>query len=280
MKKIKLNTIVCSVVSLLLFSYICVIFAFDATGAERLQYASDDELVIYSDDEVVIHSPFNKNNARAVKKVVSRNLVSANDLNDAGYDEMVKYLEKEKAYLEKLDSKYRKTLGIDSGNEDKYKNKVKVIQDNKEIVAEKVKKEDISQEETKPEKVNVEIVTKVEKNLKDESPTNEFVALGKINYDNPYEAAEVFYEMSKYTEAIKMYKSLQKNLPNEKDFVWAQFQIANSYRNLGKFDKAVQGYQDFINAYPDNFWTEQASWYLEDAKWWKEWGSRITVSNE
>ncbi|MGR3179069.1 MAG: tetratricopeptide repeat protein [Candidatus Anammoxibacter sp.] len=280
MKKIILNTVVCCVVALLLFSYICIAVTQEANGASNLQYASDDEFVTVAEDEVVIHSPIKNRLKRAA--VVSHRPASENDLGDADYDEMVKYLEKEKAYLEKLDNKYRTTLGSDVENEvarveAKDENKVKIIQDNKERVAEK---KDLSQPVTNPEKVAVEIDNKEGKGQKDQGTTSDFADLGNINYDNPYDAAEVFYEMSKYTEAIKMYKSLEKGMLNEKDYVWAQFQIPNSYRNLGKFDLAVQGYQDFVNQYPDNFWTEQALWYLEDAKWWKEWGNRITVNNE
>ncbi|MGR3317807.1 MAG: tetratricopeptide repeat protein [Candidatus Anammoxibacter sp.] len=254
MKKIIVGTIVCCVVSLWSFSSICIVVAQEENGAAKLQYVSEDE--------VVIHSPI-KNKIKE-SKVFSDNSVSANSSDAADYDDMIKYLEKEMAYLEKLDGKYRATLGGDVKDE----NRSEMIQENN----------DVSQAVMDTEKAGIDNAG--EKSPKDQGAANDFADLGNVNYDNPYDAAEVFYEMSRYIEALKMYKSLQTDKPNVKDFIWAQFQVANCYRNLGKFDKAVQGYQDFINKYPDNFWTEQALWYLEDAKWWKEWNNRIRVSSE
>ena len=263
MKKIIINSIACCAVSIWSFSFICTAVAQDRNGAANLQYVSDDE--------VVIHSP-NKNTIRG-GKVFRDTSASTNVSDDIEYDELVKYLEEEMAYLEKLDGKYRTTLGGDVGNENV--NKVERAKD----INDSVEKND-----SLPLSVNnVEEDSKddvVEERIEDQGSGNDFTALANINYESPFDAAEVLYEIFKYTEALKMYKSLQKDAPNEKDYIWAQFQIGNCYRNLGKFDKAVQGYQDFINAYPDNFWTEQAIWYLEDSKWWKEWNNRISVSSE
>ena len=94
-------------------------------------------------------------------------------------------------------------------------------------------------------------------------------------YINPFDKAEVLYEGGKYHDAWKAYKAVKPGAINERDYIWAQFQICNCYRAVKKFDEAVKMYQKFINKYPDSFWAEQAAWYIQDSKWWKEWKDRV-----
>lgn len=99
--------------------------------------------------------------------------------------------------------------------------------------------------------------------------------LEEVIYKSPFEAAEIYYELGKYKKALDEYEIMGADYPNESDYIWSRFQIANCYRNLKKLESAIERYQEFINKYPDSFWSEQAFWYMEDAKWWQQWNNRV-----
>ncbi|MFN3531386.1 MAG: tetratricopeptide repeat protein, partial [Candidatus Brocadia sp.] len=91
--------------------------------------------------------------------------------------------------------------------------------------------------------------------------------------------AECFYKLCEYDNALQTYKLLTLNDIPLDQYIWAQYQIANCYRNMKKFDVAFNEYQRFINQYPGSDWVEQAKWYIEDINWWKSWYEKNTLTS-
>lgn len=91
--------------------------------------------------------------------------------------------------------------------------------------------------------------------------------------------AECFYKLCEYDNALQTYKLLTPNDISLDQYIWAQYQIANCYRNMKKFDVAFNEYQRFINQYPGSDWVEQAKWYIEDINWWKSWYEKNTLTS-
>lgn len=97
--------------------------------------------------------------------------------------------------------------------------------------------------------------------------------------------ADCYYKLCEYDNALQMYKLLTPDNSFSDQYIWAQYQIANCYRNMKKFDIAFSEYQRFVNQYPDNDLVDQAKWYIDDINWWKSWYEKnnnnqlLTVSN-
>lgn len=91
--------------------------------------------------------------------------------------------------------------------------------------------------------------------------------------------AECFYKLGEYNNALQTYKLLSPNDISLDQYAWSQFQIANCYRNMKKFDVALSEYQRFIDLFPGSDLTDQAKWYMEDVTWWKSWYAKNTLIN-
>lgn len=91
--------------------------------------------------------------------------------------------------------------------------------------------------------------------------------------------AECFYKLGEYNNALQTYKLLTPNDISLDQYVWSQYQIANCYRNMKKFDIAFGEYQRFIDQFPGSDLIDQAKWYMEDVNWWKSWHAKNTVIN-
>jgi len=104
--------------------------------------------------------------------------------------------------------------------------------------------------------------------------------LSKITKDaSLLDIAESFYKLSEYDSALKMYKLLSPDAISVEQYVWAQYQIANCYRNMKKYDQASSEYQRLIHQYPNNYLIEQAKWYIDDINWWKLWYEKNASNN-
>ncbi len=253
-----------------------------------------------SDDEVIIHSPLSGDQIAEDELDVDVEVpdVLLEEDSDEKIDELFKFLEKEQNYLKQLDEKYD-SISVDEEevvNEgetmmdafrekfkdgdakidtlkeefDKGNAKVDALKEKFDNGDSKKDKEVYESGKVKPDVSKTDAEAKADV-VKDEKGDKE----DEIDYNNPFDAAEVFYELGKYEKALNTYKLLRPDYPKENDYIWSQFQIANCLRNMRKFNESIKEYQDFINKYPDNFWAEQAAWYMEDAKWWLQWNSRI-----
>ena len=182
------------------------------------------------------------------------------------YDELVEYLKKEKDYLGKLGQKFdglRQNVSTD------------LVQGNVTDTGVRNSRSDVV-------KLSTVDGTLAADDSSVESQTAENEKEGELESDksnkryvNPFDKAEVLYEGGKYHGAWKAYKMVKVEGINERDYIWSQFQICNCYRAVKKFDEAAKMYQEFINKYPDSFWAEQAAWYIQDSKWWKEWNDKV-----
>ena len=83
--------------------------------------------------------------------------------------------------------------------------------------------------------------------------------------------AECFYKLCEYNNALQTYKLITPTDTLLNQYIWAQYQIANCYRNMKKYDLALSEYQRFINQYPNGDLIESAKWYIDDVIWWKSW---------
>lgn len=99
-------------------------------------------------------------------------------------------------------------------------------------------------------------------------------AIGNISR---LDLAECFYKLCEYDNALQMYKLLSpEDIPLDQ-YIWAQYQIANCYRNMKKYDIASSEYKRFISQYPGSDLIELAKWYIDDINWWKSWYEKNTL---
>lgn len=100
-----------------------------------------------------------------------------------------------------------------------------------------------------------------------------------IGNANLLDLAECFYKLCEYDNALQTYKLLTPTDTSLDQYIWAQYQIANCYRNMKKFDLAFSEYQRFVSQYPNNDLIEQVKWYIDDVNWWKSWREKSTSTN-
>ncbi|GJQ23639.1 MAG: hypothetical protein HBSAPP01_14290 [Candidatus Brocadia sapporoensis] len=91
--------------------------------------------------------------------------------------------------------------------------------------------------------------------------------------------AESFYKLCEYNNALQTYKLITPSDVSSDQYMWAQYQIANCYRNMKEFDQAINEYQHFIDQYPTGDLIEPAKWYIDDANWWKSWYKKNTLTS-
>ncbi|TVM00232.1 MAG: hypothetical protein CV087_14795 [Candidatus Brocadia sp. WS118] len=91
--------------------------------------------------------------------------------------------------------------------------------------------------------------------------------------------AECFYKLCEYNNALQTYKLITPTDTPLNQYIWAQYQIANCYRNMKEFDLALGEYQRFINQYPSGDLIEPAKWYIDDVIWWKSWYEKNSLVN-
>lgn len=91
--------------------------------------------------------------------------------------------------------------------------------------------------------------------------------------------AECYYKLGEYNNALQTYKLITSSDASLDQYTWAQYQIANCYRNMREFDRAISEYQRFINQYPSGDLIEPAKWYIDDVNWWKSWCEKNALTN-
>ncbi len=96
---------------------------------------------------------------------------------------------------------------------------------------------------------------------------------------NTFNAAECYYKLCEYENALKTYKMLTPDNCLAEQYQWAQFQIANCYRNLKDFEAALGEFKRFTGLSRDNELIEQANWYISDIQWWKTWNEKKSLLN-
>ncbi len=96
---------------------------------------------------------------------------------------------------------------------------------------------------------------------------------------NSFNVAECYYKLCEYENALKTYKMLTPDNCPAEQYHWAQFQIANCYRNLKDLEAALGEFKRFIGLSQDNELIDQANWYISDIQWWKTWNEKKSLLN-
>jgi tetratricopeptide (TPR) repeat protein len=190
-------------------------------------------------------------------------------INDVKVDEievMLETLERERAKLDKLRLEFKGTSRV---RKDVEKEK-KVILTNfvKKSVEEKGQPEDIQNSFPiyKEDGEVKEIITL--ENEGEDVGESEKVEVNNIDeLIHPFEIAENLYKLGEYETALDIYKLIIKNNNTKDKKMWISYQIANCYRKLSLYNKAVEAYREMQELHEGTYWAKQAQWYIQDIKW-------------
>ncbi|MCP5006464.1 MAG: hypothetical protein GY941_21380 [Planctomycetes bacterium] len=190
-------------------------------------------------------------------------------LGEKGITEMEKRLEGERQELERLkilfDNISKKDKQVtESGGED-----VKVAMEAAEgSEGKRADGEQVVSQEERIEEVGEQDST--DKRLDAEKKEREKITINDIDkIIKPFEIAENLYKMEEYQLSLDIYK-LIKVEEEEENRSWIKYQIANCYRKLKQFDKAVQVYREVDKEFEGSYWAIQSQWYIRDIDWRKE----------
>ncbi len=190
-------------------------------------------------------------------------------INDVKKDEievMLETLERERAKLDKLRLEFKGTSRV---RKDVEKEKKVILTDFvKKSVEEKEKPEDIQNSFPiyKEDGEVKEIITL--ENEGEDMGESEKVGVNNIDeLIHPFEIAENLYKLGEYETALDIYKLIIKNNNTKDKKMWISYQIANCYRKLSLYNKAVEAYREMQELYEGTYWAKQAQWYIQDIKW-------------
>jgi tetratricopeptide (TPR) repeat protein len=88
--------------------------------------------------------------------------------------------------------------------------------------------------------------------------------------DSYFKIADFLYRKKDFKNALEYYQKATRKYPAFQETPWGLFQTANIYKNLRNYPKASELYKDLIKNYPDDYWTKQARWKLDDTMWENE----------
>ncbi len=181
-----------------------------------------------------------------------------------------KELENEKKELMKLKNEFQKISEKSKQNEEKRKKVISTnIEKNEKVKSEEAlsgEKHDTSPSVKEESEVEDKVATEDEVK-KDEKAEN--IIIKKDEIINPFEIAENLYRMGGYERALEMYSLINEEDIEDKKATWIKYQIANCYRKLRVFDKALETYKKIQDEYEGTYWGKQAQWYIDEIKWRK-----------
>jgi tetratricopeptide (TPR) repeat protein len=190
-------------------------------------------------------------------------------INDVKVDEievMLETLERERAKLDKLRLEFKGTSRV---RKDVEKEKKVILTDFvKKSVEEKGQPEDIQNSFPiyKEDGEVKEIITL--ENEGEDVGESEKVEVNNIDeLIHPFEIAENLYKLGEYETALDIYKLIIKNNNTKDKKMWISYQIANCYRKLSLYNKAVEAYREMQELHEGTYWAKQAQWYIQDIKW-------------
>ena len=91
--------------------------------------------------------------------------------------------------------------------------------------------------------------------------------------DSHYKIADLKFQQKEFASALEDYKRVTRKYPAFQETPWGLFQIGNIQRNLKQYREAVDTYRELMRLYPDDYWSKQAQWKLEDTIWEHEYRS-------
>jgi len=206
---------------------------------------------------------------------VEKSFGTNNDVKEDEIEVMLKALERERSELDKLKSEFKDTSRIK-------KNLVEVqmeqdAEKTRKVILTNFVKKSVGKREKPIEKKNSFPVYKedgeVKKIITLENESENMKESEKVIVNkgdeiiHPFEIAENLYKLGDYETALDIYMLIIKNnIPKDKK-MWISYQIANCYRKLGSYNKAVEAYSDMQEVYEGTYWAKQAQWYIQDIKW-------------
>ena len=78
-------------------------------------------------------------------------------------------------------------------------------------------------------------------------------------------AADALYLSGEYAGAFALYAKAKAE--DDNTTCWISFQKGNCLRWLGRVTQAVNEYQRIVTEHPDNFWAQEAEWWIEAVQW-------------
>jgi tetratricopeptide (TPR) repeat protein len=88
--------------------------------------------------------------------------------------------------------------------------------------------------------------------------------------DAYYRVADEKYKQKDYKGALEYYVKVTRKYPSFQETPWGLFQIGTIYKNLKQYQDAVNMFKELMKKYPDDYWSKQALWKLEDTIWENE----------
>lgn len=113
----------------------------------------------------------------------------------------------------------------------------------------------------------------------EENEREKMIIKDKDKLVQPFEIAENLYKMKEYQLSLDIY-TLVNGEESEENGSWIKYQIANCYRNLKQFDKAMEMYKEVNREFEGSYWAKQSQWYIQDIEWRKEIHEKMKVAAE
>jgi tetratricopeptide (TPR) repeat protein len=86
------------------------------------------------------------------------------------------------------------------------------------------------------------------------------------------EYANALYAMGKYDLARAAYQRIIESKPKADILAWSRFQVGNCARHSNDLQAAGAAYEALMTASPTSPWTDEATWWAGEIKWWILWG--------
>jgi len=183
-------------------------------------------------------------------------------------EEMVNKLEDEKKELEKLKNQFEKITQMSKKIvESKGHHAIEIpIKGEKELEDNFVPEDKVSRVGNYREEGRIRSKDFEEKEIKKDE-TSKIKIKEKEEIVKPFEIAENLYKMEEYELSLDIYLLIDEEDVEAENRSWIKYQIANCYRKLKKFDKAVEVYKEVQVEFKDSYWAKQSQWYIKNIEW-------------
>ncbi|HEX2955394.1 MAG TPA: tetratricopeptide repeat protein [Chitinispirillaceae bacterium] len=88
--------------------------------------------------------------------------------------------------------------------------------------------------------------------------------------DSYYRIADEKFKSKDFKGALEYYTKVTRKYPAFQETAWGLFQIGSIHKNLGDYQSAVKMFKELIQRYPDDYWSKQAQWKIDDSIWENE----------
>ena len=88
--------------------------------------------------------------------------------------------------------------------------------------------------------------------------------------DAYFKLADYAYQRKDYKNALEYYLRVVRKFPGYQETPWGLFQVGNAFKNLKNYPKAIDAYKELMADHPDDYWSKQARWKMDDAVWENE----------